>query len=571
MNLQNFSIKTRFDMLTATFAIGLGIFAIVSFTTVETVKVNGPSYARIVRNKDLLADVLPPPAYLVETRMVALEIDGALRAGDRQRVASLLDRYKVLRSDFQASLDHWRKDLPEGPIRAALLNQAAPAGVEMLALMDRDFVPAAERGDAARTTALLNGEINIAYEKHRAGVEQVVSAGTQQSKELEQSVAAVLKAKLIVLGFVALVILAVVLLLAGMIANGVLRPIRNAVEAAHLLSAGDLTAHLDESGRDELAEFSRSLNQALHSMRDSLLSIQAATNAVSSASGELSAASQSISSGAQEQASSLEETAASLEEMTAAVKQNADSAQQAAQLAQGARDVAVDGGRVVRAAVDAMTEINASSRKIADIISAIDEIAFQTNLLALNAAVEAARAGEQGRGFAVVAGEVRNLAQRSASAAKEIKGLINDSVEKVESGSKLVNQSGDQLEEIVTSVKRVTDIVSEIAASSREQSTGIEQVSTAVTQMDAVTQENAAQTEELAGTAEALASQAQQMTALVRKFKLGEDGREEHHAPAPTGAPRARARVLPMPRRAASRSASPAATATGTHGGFETF
>jgi methyl-accepting chemotaxis protein len=202
------------------------------------------------------------------------------------------------------------------------------------------------------------------------------------------------------------------------------------------------------------------------------------------------------------------------------VKQNADNAQQAAQLAQGAREVAEKGGRVVGSAAEAMGEIHASSRKIEDIITAIDEIAFQTNLLALNAAVEAARAGEQGRGFAVVAGEVRNLAQRSAASAREIKGLIQDSVEKVQSGSTLVNQSGKTLEEIVQSVKRVTDIVAEIAASSREQATGIEQVNQAVTQMDSVTQASAAQTAELAGTAGELTEQTQAVMTQVDRFRI---------------------------------------------------
>jgi methyl-accepting chemotaxis protein len=243
-------------------------------------------------------------------------------------------------------------------------------------------------------------------------------------------------------------------------------------------------------------------------------------DSVAAASHQLAAAAEELSSGAQEQASSLEETASSLEEITGTIQQNADNAQQANQLAGKSREVAEKGGDVVSRAVQGMNEINASSRKIADIITAIDEIAFQTNLLALNAAVEAARAGEQGRGFAVVAGEVRNLAQRSAGAAKEIKGLIQDSVSKVETGSKLVNQSGETLHEIVTSVKRVTDIVSEIAAASREQAGGIDQVNKAVTQMDQVTQGNASQTEELSGTAESLAAQAMQLQNVVAQFHL---------------------------------------------------
>lgn len=243
-------------------------------------------------------------------------------------------------------------------------------------------------------------------------------------------------------------------------------------------------------------------------------------NTVASASQQLAAASEQLSSGAQQSASSLEETASSLEEITATVRQNADNADQANQLANSSRETAENGGQVVAQAVTAMSEINQASRNIADIITTIDEIAFQTNLLALNAAVEAARAGEQGRGFAVVAGEVRNLAQRSASAAREIKGLIENSVQKVEAGSVLVNKSGETLGAIVTSVKRVTDIVAEIAAASREQTVGIEQINKAVAQMDQVTQSNASQTEEMSGTAVALSGQAEQLQAVVAQFNL---------------------------------------------------
>ncbi len=257
-----------------------------------------------------------------------------------------------------------------------------------------------------------------------------------------------------------------------------------------------------------------------HWFTRAILEVAGIADDVASASAQLAGAAGELSSGAQEQASSLEETASSLEEITSTIQQNADNAQQANQLAGSSRRVAENGGEVVSKAVQGMGEINTASRRIADIITAIDEIAFQTNLLALNAAVEAARAGEQGRGFAVVAGEVRNLAQRSAGAAKEIKSLIQDSVGKVATGSELVNESGRTLGEIVTSVKRVTDIVSEIAAASREQASGIEQVNRAVTQMDQVVQTNAAQTEELSATAEQLSEKAEQLQAVVGQFNL---------------------------------------------------
>lgn len=251
-----------------------------------------------------------------------------------------------------------------------------------------------------------------------------------------------------------------------------------------------------------------------------ILNVARIADEVAAASQQLAGAAEELSSGAQEQASSLEETASSLEEITSTIQQNSDNAQQANQLAGNSRKVAENGGETVTRAVNGMGAISASSKRIAEIITTIDEIAFQTNLLALNAAVEAARAGEQGRGFAVVAAEVRNLAQRSAGAAKEIKALIQDSVQKVSTGSELVNESGKTLAEIVTSVKRVGDIVTEIAAASREQASGIEQVNKAVTQMDQVVQTNAAQTEELSATADQLSIKAQELQAVVQQFNL---------------------------------------------------
>lgn len=291
-------------------------------------------------------------------------------------------------------------------------------------------------------------------------------------------------------------------------------------KSVQALANGDFTQSIPELGEDEVGLMAASLNGAIATVRSTLESVRDVAAQVADASAQLASATDEIASGAQQQASSLEETASTLEEITATVKQNSDSAQQARQLASGSRDIAEKGGHVVGTAVEAMSEINHSSKKIADIITAIDEIAFQTNLLALNAAVEAARAGEQGRGFAVVAAEVRNLAQRSATAAKEIKGLIHDSVQKVSAGTDLVNRSGATLTDIVTSVKRVTDIVTEIAAASREQATGIDQVNKAVTQMDSVTQRNASQTEELSATAQTLTSQANQLRDLVARFKL---------------------------------------------------
>jgi len=300
--------------------------------------------------------------------------------------------------------------------------------------------------------------------------------------------------------------------------------LRDIMRVANALAVGDLTQNITKDYPGLFGETKDGINATVENLKKLVDEIKVAVESINTGSKEIAQGNQDLSQRTEEQASSLEETASSMEELTSTVKANADNAKQANQLAIGASDVAGKGGAVVSEVVGTMASINESSRKIVDIISVIDGIAFQTNILALNAAVEAARAGEQGRGFAVVAAEVRNLAQRSAAAAKEIKTLIGDSVDKVENGTKLVAQAGDTMEEIVTSIKRVTDIMAEISAASSEQSAGIEQVNQAITQMDEVTQQNAALVEEAAAAAESLEEQAQNLATSVSVFKLDDTG-----------------------------------------------
>ena len=342
------------------------------------------------------------------------------------------------------------------------------------------------------------------------------------------TVDAVIAERLVYFSISALVLAGILLGIGLLISRGILKQLgcepAKAAEITHRIADGDLSVEVSVKPGDD-----SSLLHAIKSMRDRFAHIvgevRIGSESVATASGEIAQGNNDLSTRTEQQASALEATASSMEELSATVKQNADNAGQANQLAQSASTVAIQGGQVVNQVVETMKGINESSRKISDIIQVIDGIAFQTNILALNAAVEAARAGEQGRGFAVVASEVRSLAGRSADAAKEIKALINASVERVEHGSALVDQAGTTMTEVVSSIRRVTDIMGEISAASVEQSTGVSQVGLAVTRMDQTTQQNAALVEEMAAAASSLKSQAQELVQTVAVFKLGANDR----------------------------------------------
>ena len=384
----------------------------------------------------------------------------------------------------------------------------------------QSMMGALDKGDAATYLSLKNtkaGAASGAFFKELTAFADNISAYSEQQVQASRAESTMMT--YVYLGLAAL-ILAVSLGAFLFMNRVVLRPLRAVSESFDKIAGGDLTVRVEATANNEIGHLMAAVKRMQESLTRTVAAVRRGVDEINVGSREISAGNTDLSSRTEQQAASLEETAASMEQLASTVKQNADNARQANQLAASASDVAERGGSAVSEVVNTMHDISASSRKISEIVSVIDGIAFQTNILALNAAVEAARAGEQGKGFAVVAGEVRSLAQRSAQAAKEIKGLIEDSVSKVGAGSQQVERAGATMQEIVASVKRVTDIMGEISAASDEQSSGIDQVNRAVSQMDEVTQQNAALVEEAAAAAGSLQDQAHRLAEAVAVFKI---------------------------------------------------
>ena len=411
------------------------------------------------------------------------------------------------------------KQLLTSPEEAKLLQQIAEAR-DFYNVQKAAVTKAKEVNDVETATRVLEEKFIPASAKYQGLLRDMVD---MQRKAIDASAAQAEQAATASLRMqTALSVLLVLLVVAcgWLLRTSIVKPLETAIGIARRVAKGDLTADIHVTSKDEAGQLLEALREMNHSLRDLVHSVVQGAGNIARASDEIAAGNLELSSRTEQQASSLEETASSMEELTSTVKQTSDNARQANQLAASASEVAAKGGTVVHQVVETMGLIDTSSKKIVDIIAVIDGIAFQTNILALNAAVEAARAGEQGRGFAVVAGEVRNLAQRSAAAAKEIKTLIDASVSNVETGSALVATAGTTMDEIVASIRRVTDIMGDISAATREQTLGIEQINEAVSQMDQTTQQNASLVEEAAAASETLQKQAADLADAMRVFRL---------------------------------------------------
>jgi len=395
-------------------------------------------------------------------------------------------------------------------------------------------------GNYGEADAFFNQVLPKMTAGYLAQIDQISQRQNDSVQQLFDQSAQSSQLGLTVLAIATLLALILAPLFAWRVSRSIVRPLRHAVALAGTVARRDLSVHIHAHSRDEIGQLLSALGTMTDNLRQAVSEVRGSSDAIASASAQITTGNLDLSSRTEEQASSLAQTAATMEQITATVRQSADNAQQANTLAESAARTASDGGTLVGELVATMGEINSKSQQVADIIGVIDSIAFQTNILALNAAVEAARAGEQGRGFAVVAAEVRALAQRSASAAKEIKALIDTSVAATTKGNEQAARAGTTMQEIVGSIHRVTDIMGEISAASREQTTGIEEINSAMTQMDSVTRQNASLVEQSATAATSLRSQADTLAALVGTFTLDDE------APTTEGAP-----ALPAPTQAA--------------------
>jgi len=557
MNLSNIKISVKLGAVFAILVVSTALAG--GFAAVELARINA-------NTEEMATNWLPSVSHLSDMQAQI----NAMRRAEMQHVMSVLDEEK---SPEQDRINAAKAKIEESGAKfKALLQgeeetQAWEDFQKRLAryyeadkkLLDLSNVGPAE---AIATTAYLSGESLATLRSLFKSMDAMMAINTRGVDNAYASARSTYNTARAGLAFVMLAAIALAAGLGFWITRLITRPMASALRAAEGIAQGDLTHNLDVEGQDETAQ----LLHAMEAMRTSLSTVVSkvrhGSESVATASAEIAQGNHDLSSRTEQQASALEQTAASMEELGSTVKDNAESSRQANQLAANASTVAQQGGDVVSQVVETMKGINESSRKISDIISVIDGIAFQTNILALNAAVEAARAGEQGRGFAVVASEVRSLAQRSAEAAKEIKNLINASVERVEQGTALVDKAGVTMTEVVSSIKRVTDIMGEISSASQEQASGVAQVGEAVQHMDTATQQNAALVEQMAAAASSLKSQSQELVEVVSTFKLASEheGAWSYRTAAPLTPPSAPAAAIaaPAPRRVPAAPKRPA-------------
>jgi methyl-accepting chemotaxis protein len=481
-------MQTKISLLIGLILLCSAIFGWFISVTLKAVKVNGPYYKNIVQGKDVIADILPPPEYLLESYLNAFQLS---TEREPRKLAALIEKSNALRSDYEERHKFWSTDLETGPLKTVLLEKSYRPAFDFLEIKDKEFIPAVSRGDWATVDKLMHGSLKQKYDEHLAAILETVDLATERNKQDEAAAAARIHQGSLILGFIGFGIMGLIVLIGIFINRYIISPLAVIIK-----------------------------------------SLSSSSEQITSASVEITQSSGRMAESASEQASSLEETSASLEEMSSTTKQNSDSAKQANAMANETRQAVEKSRTAMTRMNEAIGLIKNSSDQTAKIVKTIDEIAFQTNLLALNAAVEAARAGDAGKGFAVVAEEVRSLAQRSAEAAKNTSSLIEQSQMNAGNGVTVSQEVAGILTQIVDSVGKLSQLIGEVSNASQEQAKGIEQIGSAVTQMDKLTQSNAAGAEESASASEELSAQARELNDMVCSLSLivnGFAGNESSH------------------------------------------
>ncbi|WP_342618018.1 methyl-accepting chemotaxis protein [Rhodoferax sp. GW822-FHT02A01] len=508
----------RFWLLAAVFGIGLLAVSLVSYVVLGRIKVNGPVYERIIQTKDLVADVLPPPLFVMESYLVSVQ---AINSPSSEQEA-LIKQLPVLQKAYETRSEYWKQQDIGDELHAGLVESDKHAQA-IFKLINKELIPAMAASDIDTINSTIRA-MQVEYAGHRSAIAKIVDQANKTADEQRESATTLTRAALLGMLGISALVLGVVGAFLALTGRTVLRQIgadpSDVVAYANQIEGGDLS-QTSQAGTTAPGSIMAALSQMQESLRKVVAGVRSGSEGVAIASSEIANGNHDLSVRTENQANALQTTTASMDTVNQSVNQNAEAARQADQLALNASQVAAKGGEVVAQVVETMKGINESSRKISDIIGVIDGIAFQTNILALNAAVEAARAGEQGRGFAVVASEVRALAGRSADAAKEIKLLISASVDRVAQGTTLVDQAGETMTEVVQSIRRVTDLMGGISSATDHQAHEMVQVGSALGQMDQTTQQNAALVEEMAAAAASLKNQAQELVRAVAVFNLG--------------------------------------------------
>ncbi len=511
------SIKGKLYFLVALFAVGTLIILAYSWKVLDTVKINGSMYRNIMQGKDLVADILPPPEYAIETYLTVFEL---YHAEDKTEREELIQKLGQLKKDYEERHDFWRKTLLEGRVKDLLINSSYDPAVRFFQLIQDNFIPAIQKNDVELAKSIIFDELRPFYLQHRSFIDQVVTLSTENNATYEEHTRSYISRRTMWQALFGILLCVLGLLVGVTLSRRITGNVQLVATGLRALAKGDLTTRVEVSSKDEIGEMARALNETIADLHGIMSEINEAAAQAAASSEELSATAQSMSTGSQQQASAVEEICASVEKLAATIVNVTENAKMASEVADKTKTTASKGNEAVGNSIRSMKLINESSEKISKIVGMISQIANQTNLLALNAAIEAASAGEHGLGFAVVADEVRKLAERSSMAAEEITQLIKESTTRVHDGSKLSDEVSVSLAEILGGIEQTNSSMTLIRSVTTAQSATASEVSKGVELVSRVTEENSASAEELSGSAEELAAQAQKLQGLVSHFKM---------------------------------------------------